>query len=237
MHALTEPEISIIVATYNEEETIGDCLKEIARVFPAGAEIIVVDGGNDGTARVVADTAEIIAFVRYIRCENDRGKGHAIRTGITRARGKYLAQIDADLQFSPADLPRLLEPLKRGEADLVLGSRFLHQSGRDSEASVFRTAGNRIVSGYMSLLFGQRMTDVLAGMKAWSREAAKIIDPKTDGFSYELEIPAKAIKRGLRVIEMPVSTRARKAGQSKVSEWKEGPRFIRDATRFRFFTR
>lgn len=234
---MKEPEFSIIVAAFNEEETIGQCLAAIAEVFPSGAEVLVVDGGNDGTSRIVADAARTIPFVHYIRNENDRGKGHAIRTGIARARGKFHAQIDADLQFSPRDLPRLFQPLQDGEADVVLGSRFRRGSGQDEEASVSRTWGNRAVSGYMSLLFGQRMTDVLAGIKAWTREAAAVIDLQTDGFSYELEIPARAIRRGLRVTEKPVATRARQAGESKVSEWKEGPRFIRDATRFRFLNR
>lgn len=234
---MKDPEFSIIVAAFNEEEMICPCLAAVAEIFPSGAEILVVDGGSDGTSRAVAEAARSIPFIHYIRNENDRGKGHAIRTGIAHARGKYHAQLDADLQFSPHDLPRLFQPLQAGEADVVLGSRFRRESGQDEEASVFRTLGNCAVSAYMSLLFGHRMTDVLAGIKAWTREAAAIIDLQTDGFSYELEIPAHAIRRGLRVTERPVATRARRAGESKVSEWKEGPRFIRDATRFRFFNR
>lgn len=231
---MKNPEVSIIIAAFNEEKTIGDCLRALADVFPSGAEILVVDGGNDDTSKVVAESAETIPFVRYIRNENDRGKGHAIRSGIAHARGAFQAQIDADLQFFPADLPHLLEPLRAGEADLVLGSRFTKQSGRDEEAAVFRTLGNRLVSGYMSLLFNQRLTDVLAGIKAWTRQAAEKIDLQTDGFSYELEFPAKAIRKGLRVREVPVQTQARQGGESKVNVIKEGPRFLRDATRFRF---
>lgn len=228
------PEISIIVPAFNEEETIADCLRALAAVFPSGAEVLVVDGGKDRAAEVVAATAREISFVRYIRNENDRGKGHAIRTGIAHASGRFQAQFDADLQFSPSDLPRLLQPLYDDEADVVLGSRFRSESGRDAEAALSRTLGNQLVSGYMSLLFGQRLTDVLAGIKVWTRSAAEAFDLQMDGFSYELEIPAKAIRRGLRVREVPVKTRARRAGESKVNVLVEGLRFLRDATRFRF---
>lgn len=237
---MNTPEVSIIIAAFNEEETIGECLRAVAEVFPSGAEVLVVDGGTDRTAEVVAETARTLPFIRYLKNENDRGKGHAVRTGIRHARGAFQAEIDADLQFFPADLPRLIEPLRTNQADVVLGSRFAPQSGRDEDAAFVRTVGNRLVSFYMSLLFRQRLTDVLAGMKAWTKQAADTIDLGTDGFSYELEIPAKAIRRGLRVMEVPVQTQARKAGESKVHVFGEGAKFLRDVTRFRFsptFTR
>ncbi len=218
----------------NEEETIEDCLAAVTEAFPSSTEILVVDGGSDRTGEIVTNAARLNSAIRCIENKNDRGKGHAVRVGMSHARGRYQAEFDADLQFFPNDLKRLFEVLRDGNADVVLGTRFRKASGRDEEAGLVRTFGNRLVSAYFSLLFGQRLTDVLAGIKAWTKEAADEIDLSTDGFSYEIEIPAMAIRKGLRVREIPVGTQARRAGTSKVHVFGEGLRFLRDTTRFRF---
>lgn len=228
------PEVSILIPAFNEEAVIEECLVQVTSVMNERTEVLVIDGGHDGTAAKVRQVAAIRPEVRYVPNHPDRGKGHAIRTGIGLARGRWQAQFDADLQFDAADLPALLEPLRTGRADVVLGSRFLPESGRDIEATWLRSLGNHVVSAWVSLLFGRQFTDVMAGIKAWSAEAAARMDLRSDDYSYELEIPARACRLGLRIVEVPVTTRARSKGASKVRVISAGLRALGSAVRFRW---
>lgn len=231
---MDEPPLSIIVAAFNEEDSIAATLEDLRVHLPAGTEVLVVDGGSDGTGAIVRDFTERMPGVRHLAHADDRGKGHAIRTGMREARGRVQAQFDADGQFLAKDLAALVEPIEAGVADVVLGSRFTAGSGRDEEAAWSRDLGNRVVSGWASLLFGARMTDVLAGIKAWSRDAVAVVEPRSDTFEYEVEIPARALRGGLRVTEVPVSTRARAAGESKVSVFRVGMKVLAATARFRW---
>ncbi|MBK1828909.1 glycosyltransferase family 2 protein [Haloferula rosea] len=231
---MDDPPLSIIVAAFNEEDSIGATLEDLRAHVPAGTEVLVVDGGRDGTGRIVREFAGRMPGLRYIAHADDRGKGHAIRTGMREARGLVQAQFDGDGQFLAKDLAALVGPIETGAADLVLGSRFMAGSGRDEEATWTRDLGNWLVSGWASVLFGSRMTDVLAGVKAWSREAVTVVEPRSDTFEYEVEIPARALKGGLRVIEVPVSTRARTCGESKVSVLRVGMKVLAATVRFRW---
>jgi glycosyltransferase involved in cell wall biosynthesis len=227
--------VTVIVAAFNEEATIEECVRRIHQVFPDGCEILVIDGGDDRTGEIVRGLLFQLHGVRYVRHIDDRGKGHAIKTGISLASAPVIAQLDADLQFLPEELPRLVAPLLEGDADVVLGTRFAPSSVRpDGSTPGARGLGNRIVAGYASLLGGQRWTDVLAGMKAWTREAADRIDLQSDHYAYEVEIPIKAVRRGLTVVEVPISTGPRQAGTSSVRVVRDGLRILWDMTRFRF---
>jgi glycosyltransferase involved in cell wall biosynthesis len=228
------PALSILIAAYNEEASIEACLREVAAVFPDDVEVVVIVGGHDRTDVLVRAMQRKMPGLRYVRNLPDLGKGHAIRRGVREARGELMAQLDADLQFLPSDLPRLLEPLQSGAADVVLGSRFAKGAHRlPGGTPLMRSLGNHLMSAYASALCGQRMTDVLAGIKAWTRSAIDRIDLRSDGYSYEVEIPMRAIRRGLRVVEVPVTTQARHGGESNVDVMRVGPRMLFDISRFR----
>jgi len=228
------PSLSILIAAFNEEASIEACLREVALVFADDVEILVIDGGHDRTGERVRALQRAMPGLRYIRNSPDLGKGHAIRRGIREARGDLMAQLDADLQFLPSDLPRLLEPLQRGRADVVLGSRFAPGALRlPGGTPLMRSVGNHVMSAYASALSAQRMTDVLAGIKAWTRPAIERIELRSNGYSYEVEIPMRAVRRGLRVIELPVTTRARHGGESNVDVFRVGTRMLFDISRFR----
>lgn len=228
------PQYSIIVATFNEEETIERCIRRIFAVYPSECEVLVVDGGSDRTGEITKALCGEYPGLRYIRNENDRGKGHATQVGIAAARGDILAEIDADLQFLPEELPRILEPIRDGQADVVLGSRFAAGSQRLTGSTTWlRTFGNFTTSLYASILFFHRMTDVLAGMMAWSRKTIETIRLRSDNYSYEVEIPVKALKKGLRVIDVAVTTDARQGGVSCVNVVVDGLTLLFDITRFR----
>ena len=229
-----QPQLTVIVAARNEQETIEACIRRTLAVYPADCELLIVDGGSDGTRQVVEKLAQEFPALRYIRNDNDRGKGHAIRTGIAAARAPVMAQIDADLQFLPEELPRLFAPILEGRADVVLGSRFARDSvRRPGSTPPLRTLGNQFASAYASVLFGHRMTDVQAGMKAWTRAAADAINFTSDNYSYEVEIPVKALRRGLRVVDVPITTDRRQGGRTNVNVVFDGLKLLRDITRFK----
>lgn len=231
---MPQPGISVIVAALNEAGTIEACVRRIRAVYPDDGEVLVVAGGTDATADRVDAMAAADPRVRCIRNPDDRGKGHAIRVGIAHATAPIHAQIDADLQFLPEELPRLADPIRRGEADVVLGTRFAPGATRlPGSTPVVRTLGNKAVSAFASLLFGRRMTDVQAGMKAWRADAMRAIAIASDNYSYEVEIPAKALLRGLRVAEVPVTTDNRQAGVTNVRVLAAGLALVRDILAFR----
>lgn len=228
------PEISVIVATFNEEATVERCVRRILHVFPSGCEVLVVDGGADRTGEIVQRLCLELPGLRYIRNENDRGKGHATKVGIAASRGEIMVEIDADLQFYPEEIPRLVEPIRVGQADVVLGSRFMPGSRRlPGSTTWLRTFGNKTTSLYASILFRQHMSDVLAGMMAWNRRTIQTFDVRSDNYSYEVEIPVKAICHKLKVIDVPVTTDARQGGVSCVNVVVDGLTLLFDITRFR----
>ena len=207
-------EISIIIAAFNEEENILPCLESVVSAMP-DVDVLVVDGGSDRTTEIAAGFSKEHPQVRVVRNDDDRGKGHAIQRGIQEARGNIMAQFDCDLQFLASDLPAMLTPLLDDSADVVVGSRFLPAANRDAYKPVFfRDVGNRLLSGLVSLLAGQKVTDVTTGMKAWTRSAIETIDFTDERYSYEAEIVLKACRRNLRLIEIPVEYCSRHKGAS-----------------------
>ncbi len=231
---MPSPSLSIVVPAFNEEASIATCLRELRNVLPPDSEILVIDGGSDRSLEIVQEIAQADPRVRYWRNKNDRGKGHAIRTGIATAKAGVIAFFDADLQFYAEDLLKLTQPLIDGKVDVTIGSRFRRESAKDTQANPIRSAGNWIVSAFVTILFGQRITDALAGVKAMTRQAAAKIDLQSDSFEYEVEIVANAIRHGLRLKEIPIDTRHRAAGESKVSIFQIGARILLSTLHFRF---
>lgn len=227
-------DVSVIVPARNEEATIGEVVARLIAVFPLG-EIIVVDGGTDRTKEIVQDLQKQHPSIVYIHNTNDRGKGHAIQVGIANASRAILVQIDSDLQFLPEELPKLIAPIENDTADFVMGSRFESDSLRNpGSAPLHRSFGNHAMSLYTSILFGRRLTDVLAGVKAWRNDVTKSFQLESDNYSYEVELVAKALRKGWRVISVSVTTDPRTRGVSSVNVFKTGLQLLRDIAYFRF---
>jgi glycosyltransferase involved in cell wall biosynthesis len=224
--------VSIIIACLNEENTIVACLERLTQSAPA-AEILVVHGGKDRTCELARAFAQAHPKVVAIRNENDRGKGSAIKAGIGRASHEWMCQFDADLQFDPEDIARVMAPIIEGRADVVIGSRFMKGAdAADYQFSFLRVMGNRIVNAWVSLLCGQAVTDVTTGYKAWTKAAIQKIAFQDDGFVYEVEIPMRACLEGLRVAQVPVKYHDRRGGESgHGSGWRETFSIIRTGFR------
>jgi glycosyltransferase involved in cell wall biosynthesis len=224
--------ISVIIACLNEEDTIVECLERLLQTAPA-SEILVVHGGEDRTCERARSVAQSHPNVIVFRNQNDHGKGSAIRAGIARATHEWMCQFDADLQFDPEDIPRVMAPMLEGRADVVLGSRFMKGADvSDYQFSFFRGMGNRVVSAWTSLLCGQVVTDVTTGYKAWTKAAIEKIDFQDDGFVYEVEISMRASMEGLRVAQVPVKYHDRRGGISgHGSGWRETLSIVRTGFR------
>ncbi len=202
--------VAIILPALNEEAAIGGTLAGLAGL---GAEqIIVVDNGStDRTGEVArAGGAEVVSEPR-------RGYGRACLAGIAELRGKIstVVFIDADGSDDPRDLPRLLGPIERGKADLVLGSR-LRGEREPGALPPQQHLGNIIAIGMLRLIVGAQHTD-LGPFRAIRREALERLEMRDTGFGWTIEMQIKAHRKGLRTIEIPVNYRRRRAGTSKIS--------------------
>lgn len=221
--------ISIIIPAYNEARNIASVIRGVQALEEYGVEIIVVDDGSqDRTAEVAKEAGAIV-----ISYQPNQGKGAAFRRGIAAVTSEYVVQIDADHQFQPADIPKLIEALKAG-ADIVLGSRF--KGGEIEAGSVSRVNrfGNWLMSLATSLASGTRVYDIMAGFKGFKSEALKALNLQTNHFGYEAEIVVKASKLGFKIAEVPITYKHRYDGISNVKTIKDGTRVLLTILRTKF---
>jgi len=204
--------VSLIVPVYNEEKSIGKALQQIEQLhlLLSSMEVIVVDDGStDQTASEVAK----FPFVKCLVHGENRGKGAALCTGFQSATGDIFVIQDADLEYPPSNIPKLLEPILDGRADVVYGSRF---KGRHDGMSFSHYVGNKILSLTARLLHHAPITDVMTGHKCFRKEVIESVDLTEDGFEIETEITAKILKSGWRFHEVPIVYSKRSHGSAKI---------------------
>jgi glycosyltransferase involved in cell wall biosynthesis len=218
----TKLKVSILMPVYNERETIREI---VARVRAQGLhdELLIVDDASvDGTRDVLLEIDRECPEVRLVLHGYNKGKGAALRTALAEARGDIVLVQDADLEYDPADFAKLLDPIQRGEADVVYGSRFLQNAEQDP--SWFHRLGNRMLTEASNLFTGLRLTDMETCYKAIRRGALRNMTLREQRFGFEPEITAKLARRGCRFVEVPVRYDSR--------GWDEGKKIgLRDAFR------
>jgi len=211
--------VSFIVPAYNEAATIAEVLERVAALDFDKQIVVVDDGSTDGTPRVLEDWAGRDG-VRLVRQEN-RGKGAAIRAAIPLLDGDITVIQDADMEYDPADVPALIEPIMRGSADVVFGSRL--SGGRPQRAYLFwHLVGNRFLSLLTNVLYNTTLSDMETGYKAFRTDVLRSLDLREDDFGIEPEITAKVCKRDLRVYELPISYYGRSYAEGKKITWRDG---------------
>ena len=207
--------ISFIVPAYNEAASIGEVLERVAALDRDSQVIVVDDGSTDGTAEIAERHG-----VQVIRQPN-RGKGAAIRAAIPHVDGEIVVIQDADMEYDPAEVPTLIEPIERGAADVVYGSRL--SGGRPQRAYFFwHMVGNRFLSLLTGVLYNTTLSDMETGYKAFRVEVLRSLDLRQDDFAIEPEITAKVCKRKLRVYELPISYYGRTYAEGKKITWRDG---------------
>jgi glycosyltransferase involved in cell wall biosynthesis len=224
--------VSFIIPAYNEAATIGDVLERVHALDLDKQVIVVDDGSTDDTPRVLEEWANRDG-VQILRQEN-RGKGAAIRAAIPLLDGDIAVIQDADMEYDPAEVPELIEPIRRGAADVVFGSRL--SGGRPQRAYLFwHLVGNRFLSLLTSVLYNTTLSDMETGYKAFRTDVLRSLDLREDDFAIEPEITAKVCKRGLRVYELPISYYGRTYAEGKKITWRDGFKAIAVLFRVRFF--
>nr|MDO8077713.1 glycosyltransferase family 2 protein [Candidatus Freyarchaeota archaeon] len=208
--------ITILIPCYNEENSILEVINMVKSVdlgYPK--EIIVVDDGSEDSS---VEKIRTQTGVKLLLHEKNQGKGKAIQTGLKHATGDIVVIQDADLEYFPKDIPLLLAPLIKGEADVVYGSRFL---GKPEGMSFSHNIGNRVLSWATRILYGNSITDMMTGYKAFFRTDLEGVSLESRGFEFEPEITVKLLKKGKKITEVPISYSYRKKGKAKIG-WKDG---------------
>ena len=211
--------ISFLIPAFNEANTIGEVLDRIARLDLDAQTIVVDDGSTDGTAAIAEAKGALV-----IRQPN-RGKGAALRAAIPHVDGDIAVIQDADMEYDPADVPELIEPIVRGVADVVFGSRL--SGGRPQRAYLFwHLVGNRFLSLLTNLLFNTTLSDMETGYKAFRADVLRSLDLREDKFGIEPEITGQICKRKLRIYELPISYYGRGYDEGKKITWRDGFRAV-----------
>ncbi|MFW6159112.1 MAG: glycosyltransferase family 2 protein [Planctomycetota bacterium] len=229
--------LSVVIPVYNERETWRRVVERVAAVEVPGLTkqmILVDDGSTDGTraelsefARNAEDElgaerarANRVAVVFHLR---NRGKGAALRTGFAAADGDVVIIQDADLEYDPAEYPRLVAPIVAGEADVVYGSRF---AGGRRKGHWTNYLANRFLTALSNLTTGLRLTDMETCYKAFRREIIQALPLEQDRFGFEPEVTAGVARLGVRVREVPIRYAPRDRAAGKKIGWRDGLRAI-----------
>jgi glycosyltransferase involved in cell wall biosynthesis len=216
--------ISFLIPAYDERATIVEVLDRIEALGLDRQLIVVDDGSTDGTADAVEEWSSGREGVVLIRKENG-GKGSAIRAAIPHVDGDVAVIQDADMEYDPVDVPALVEPIERGVADVVFGSRL--SGGRPQRAYLFwHLVGNRFLSLLTGALYNTTLSDMETGYKAFRADVLRSLDLHENGFGVEPEITAKVCKRKLRVYQLPISYYGRTYDEGKKITWRDGFRAV-----------
>jgi glycosyltransferase involved in cell wall biosynthesis len=222
--------LSVIVPVFNERRTIQLILAKV-RAVPIEKEIIIVDGGSfDGTQELLAIEARQPG-TRVLHEPQRKGRGHAIKLGLAEARGEIVIFQDADLELDPADYPALIEPLEAGRCDVVFGSRFLN--GRPL-MTFLQYWGNRVINLAVNLLYGTRLTDVETCYQVFRRPAVQGMRLESQHFAFTVELTVKLIKRGYRILEIPIQYIPRGRVEGKKVYWGDGFASLWTLLKYRF---
>jgi glycosyltransferase involved in cell wall biosynthesis len=214
--------LSVLVPVYNEEQTVAEVLLRVLALGDVLKEIVVVDDGSrDRTAEAVLAVAEQDHRVRFVSMPYNQGKTAAIRRALMEATGEVLIVQDADLEYDPAEIPVVIDPILAGHADVVYGSRFLVR--RAARVLYFyHYLANRLLTFLSNLLTNRNMTDIETCYKAFRAEVIKPLHLTSRGFGMEVEITALVTKTNARTYEVPISYYGRSYEEGKKIGLKDG---------------
>jgi glycosyltransferase involved in cell wall biosynthesis len=225
--------VSFLVPAYNEAATIVEVLERVDALQLEKQIVVVDDGSTDGTGDLVERWRGRREDVVLVRQANG-GKGAAVRAAIPHADGDIVVIQDADLEYDPADVPSLIEPIERGVADVVFGSRL--SGGKPQRAYLFwHLVGNRFLSLLTNVLYNTTLSDMETGYKAFRTDILRSLDLHENDFAIEPEITAKVCKRKLRVYELPIAYYGRTYAEGKKITWRDGFKAIRVLLGVRLF--
>ncbi len=213
--------VSFLVPVFNEAATVVGVLERVAALGLDTQIVVVDDGSTDGSAQLVEEWIRSHDSAAILLRQQNRGKGAAVRAAIPHVDGDIALIQDADLEYDPTDVPDLIEPIVRGAADVVYGSRLT--GGRPQRAYLFwHLVGNKFLSLLTSVLFNTTLSDMETGYKAFRADVLRSLDLREDDFAIEPEITGKVCKRRLRIYELPISYYGRTYDEGKKITWRDG---------------
>lgn len=220
--------LSVIVPVYNEARTIRQILEKINSVNIDKEVIVVEDGSNDGTDKILR--AINYENLKIIYHGSNRGKGAAFLTGLSNATGEFVIIQDADLEYEPQEYLRLMEVMRNSVADIVLGVRFTERY----HGLLIPRIGNRFLTILLNTLFGVKINDFLTCYKLFRRATINSLDIRSQSFDMDTEIIAKALKKRMRIEQVPISYQPRNYAQGKKIRWIDGIHAILAIIKYRF---
>lgn len=224
--------LSVVIPVYNEKNTIKEILRQVRSVDlgDIDKEIVVVDDySTDGSIDILKLEAD--SSIKVVRHEKNQGKGAAVRTGLANTTGDMIIIQDADLEYDPEDYLKLIDPVLKGKATVVYGSRF---TGERRNMLYWHYVGNRFLSFVTNILYNTTLSDMETCYKLFSRDAIDGITIKSNKFDFEPEITAKILRKGIRIYEVPISYAGREADEGKKITWRDGLPALWALTKYRF---
>jgi glycosyltransferase involved in cell wall biosynthesis len=228
--------LSIVIPCYNEKHTIAEIIKRVRESPVANKEIIIVDDhSTDGTRELIRRQLESLVD-KVIYHDHNQGKGAALRHGFQVCTGDVVIVQDADLEYDPNEYPLLMEPFRRGVAEVVYGSRFMGGSAH-RVVYFWHMAGNRFLTLASNMLTNINLTDMETCYKAFKREVIHSLEMRENRYGFEPEITAKIARKGCRIYEVGISYYGRTYAEGKKIGWKDGCRALYAIIKYNIFSK
>jgi dolichol-phosphate hexosyltransferase len=227
----TRTKLSIVMPVYNEQRTVARAVADVLRAqLPCPSELIVVnDGSSDETGQILRALKHPRALV--VEHPRNLGKGAALQTGATLASGTHFVPFDADLEYDPDDLARLIAPVMQGRCEVVYGVRLF---GANTRYQSYKHAlGNRALTLAASLMYNASLSDIHTCLKLLPVSLFREMQLTEDGFGLDTEITAKLLSRGIAPFEIPVSYHSRSMANGKKITWRDGVECLQVLARVR----
>jgi glycosyltransferase involved in cell wall biosynthesis len=218
-----QPVVSVVLPTLNEEAGIGECMERIETALEeldVLGEVIVSDSSTDRTPEIARENGGIVVK------PDKEGYGYAYRYGFQFARGEYIVMGDADTTYDFESIPRLLAPLERDEADIVLGSRFEGRIESDSMPPLHKYVGNPLLTKFLNTFYDAGVTDAHSGFRIFRRELLDDLELRSDGMEFASEMIMSAAENDLRIREVPIVYHSRK-GEETLDSFSDGWRHVK----------